>query len=281
MSTAAATAIAIATATDEILQTELPARPAVLAQLGTEMQQEDPDFARVGELIGADVGLASAVVKVANSPYVGLGRRIASVQQAVVYLGLSEVFGVVTGLLLRRSFKGGGAQMEQLWELAAQRAGYMSWLARQVRATHADRAYTCGLFEDCGMALLLLRAPGYGESLTQLLALNDPREMERHVYGLDHVMLSQALVRAWGLPDVIAAAVKCHHDLGELESLPIAPEARTLVALSAFGNEAVRRRNRAASGWAMHAAQVARALGRSEDDLEAQFEEMLSLPAAA
>jgi HD-like signal output (HDOD) protein len=271
----------MSTTTDEILQTELPATPAVLSRLGVEMQQEDPDFARVSELIGADVGLASAVVKIANSPYVGLGRRIASVQQAVMYLGLSEVFGVVTGLLLRRSFKGGGAQMEQLWDAAARRAGFMSWLARQLRATNADRAYTCGLFEDCGMAVLLMRAPGYAQALPQLLAMPNPRETERQVHGLDHVVLSQALIRAWGLPDVIALAVKCHHDVADLESLSIAPEARTLVAVSAFGNEALRRQDGVETQWPAHADQVARVLGRSPEDLEAQFDELLSLPVAA
>jgi len=267
--------------TDEILQTELPPRPAVLAHLGAEMQQEDPDFARVSELIGADVGLAAAVVKIANSPYVGLGRRIASVQQAVMYLGLSEVFGVVTGLLLRRSFKGGGAQMEQLWDIAARRAGYMSWLARQLRAAHSDRAYTCGLFEDCGMAVLLMRTSGYAATLNQLLAMPDPVEMERQAHGLDHVVVSQALIRAWGLPDVISGAVKCHHELNNLECLAIAPEARTLVALSAFANEALRRQANAQSDWPLHADQVSRVLGRTAEDIESQFEELMALPAAA
>ncbi len=270
-----------AIATDEILQTELPAKPAVLAQLGAEMQQEDPDFVRVSELIGADVGLASAVVRIANSPYVGLGRRIASVQQAVIYLGLSEVFGVVTGLLLRRSFKGGGAQMDLLWDIAAQRAGYMSWMARRTRAVNGDRAYTCGLFEDCGMAVLLMRAPGYAAALPQLLALSDPLETEREAHGLDHVVLSQALIRTWGLPEVIAEAVRCHHALRDLESLPIQPEARSLVALSAFAHEAERRKDASQGTWHEHAEQVARVLGCHADDLEESFDEMLSLPAAA
>ncbi|MCC7548067.1 MAG: HDOD domain-containing protein [Burkholderiales bacterium] len=270
----------MATTTDEILQTELPARPAVLTRLGVEMQQEDPNFARVSELIGADVGLASAVVRIANSPYIGLGRRVSSVQQAVVYLGLSEVFGVVTGLLLRRSFKGGGAQMEQLWDLAAQRAGYMTWLARQLRAAHPDRAYTCGLFEDCGMAVLLLRSTAYAQSLPRLLGLADPRQTERQMHGLDHVMLSQALIRAWGLPDVIAVTVRSHHDLGGLESLRIDPEARTLVALSAFGNEAIRRQEGSHCDWPAHADQVARVLGLTVNDLEARLDEVPALAAA-
>ena len=39
-------------------------------------------------------------------------------------------------------------------------------------------------------------------------------------------------MQAWGLPDVIVAAVGCIADVGKLESLPIPNEAR-MVALSA------------------------------------------------
>ncbi|MCW5619725.1 MAG: HDOD domain-containing protein [Burkholderiales bacterium] len=268
--------------TDEILQTELPAKPLMLSRLSVEMQKDDPDFMRVSELISADVGLASAVVKIANSPYVGLGRRIASVQQAVSYLGLAEVFGVVTGLLLRRSFKGGGAQMERLWDLAARRAGSMAWLARQLRSINSDRAYTCGLFEDCGMAVLLMRASGYAQTLAQIEHMSNPCDTEREKHGLDHVVVGQGLMQAWGLPDVIVAAVGCHHDIGKLESLPISAEARMLVALSAFANEALRHQEASGqSHWPAHVSVVARVLETSEQHIESWLEELPALAAAA
>ena len=38
---------------------------------------------------GENVNPGGAVVKIANSPYVGLGRKIGSVQQAVLYLGMA------------------------------------------------------------------------------------------------------------------------------------------------------------------------------------------------
>ncbi|HZR01564.1 MAG TPA: HDOD domain-containing protein [Burkholderiales bacterium] len=269
-------------ATDDILDTELPAKPAVLSQLGAEMQKEDPDFARVSDLVNADVGLASAVVKIANSPYIGLGRRIASVHQAVLYLGLGEVFSVVTGLLLRRSFKTNSAEMDRLWDTSSRRAALMSWFAREFRAVSSERAYTCGLFEDCGMGVMLLRAPGYAATMTQLETAANPRELERQQHGLDHVVLSQALVRAWGLPDSIALAVRCHHDVAQLESLAVAPESRTLIALSAIANEAIHRSaHRGPSVWQGCAEQVGRVLGKSIEDIETRMNDAIRLPEAA
>ena len=44
----------------------------------------------------------------------------------------------------------------------------MSWLNKGLNVVKSDRAYTCGLFEDCGMAVLLLRAPGYAKTFAQI-----------------------------------------------------------------------------------------------------------------
>jgi HD-like signal output (HDOD) protein len=269
-------------AANEILETELPALPAALASLGAEMQKEDPDFQRVSVLVNADVGLASAVVKIANSPFVGLGRKIGSVQQAILYLGLAEVFSVVTGLLLRRTFKGNGPAMERLWDTAARRAGWMSWLSRGMHAVRSDRAYTAGLFEDCGMAVLLLRAPGYAQTLSQLQGAANAREIERQQHGLDHVVLSQALVRAWGLPDSIALAVRHHHDVAMLPELELPAETQVLIALSACANEAIARsENRVLEDWPATRDICSRILAVNARQLDDKLDELLSVRAAA
>jgi HD-like signal output (HDOD) protein len=269
-------------AANQMLETGLPAMPAALVSLGAEMQKEDPNFTRVSTLVNADVGLAAAVVKIANSPHVALGRKIGSVQQAIVYLGLPEVYSVVTGLLLRRTFKRGGPAMERLWDTAARRASWMRWLTRGMNAVRGDRAYTCGLFEDCGMAVLLLRAPGYAQTLAQLEGAGNARELERQQHGLDHVVLSQALVRAWGMPDTIALAVRHHHDILTLHELELPAEARMLVALSAAANEAIARlQGRPRQDWSATREACARILAVPARHLDDKLDELLAVRAAA
>ena len=230
-----------ASAAEQLLMVELPPRPGVLAELGVEMQNAEPDFDRVSELVTADVGLGAAVIKTANSPYIGLGRRVTSVQQAIYYLGLAEVFVIVTGLLLRRAFPSADPHMEQVWEASAKRAALMGRLGHAQRGLPRDRVHTCGLFENCGVAVLLLHAPGYSRNFAQIDAAPNPHELERTQYGLDHTVIGGALVRTWGLSEEVALAVRHHHDLLELEALELPIESRTLIALSTAVAEALAR----------------------------------------
>lgn len=261
-----------ASAAEQLLSVELPPRPGVLAELGVEMQKAEPDFDRVSELMSADIGLGAAVIKTANSPYIGLGRRVTSVQQAIYYLGLAEVFVIVTGLLLRRAFPSTDPSMEQVWEVSAKRAALMGKLARDLRGLPRDRVHTCGLFENCGMAVLVIYAPGYSRSFAQIDAAPNPQELERTQYGLDHTVIGEALVRTWGLSEEVALAVRYHHDLLELDALTLPMESRMLIALSAVVTEALARSaGRHREEWAAESTVAAAALGWTVQDLEARI----------
>ena len=95
----------------------IPPCPAILTKLLRETRADQPDFRRVGQLVGGDVALASAVLKVTNSSFYGLRTKAASVQQALALLGLTTVTHLVTGLLLRQAFSGAaGPGMERYWK---------------------------------------------------------------------------------------------------------------------------------------------------------------------
>ncbi|MEO8630381.1 MAG: HDOD domain-containing protein, partial [Betaproteobacteria bacterium] len=240
-------------------------------------------LARVSTLVSADVGLAASVIKTVNSPYFGLGRQVASVQQAVTFLGLAEVFGIVTGALLRRAFASGDAAMEQIWDNSATRGVMMRQLASGLRVIAPDRAYTCGLFENSGMALLLIHAPGYANTLKHGGEGAGLQERERVRYGIDHAALGQALVRTWGLPDNIALAVRHHHELQNIEELETPWQTRQLIALSIVANEAVARTQGLRSdNWEGDLLVVGRVLNLAAVDLEQQVQKLVvSQPVAA
>jgi len=230
------------TTAEQLLQAELPPRPAVLTALTEQMHSEEPDLNRVSALVSGDVGLASAVIKTVNSPYFGLSRQVASVQHAITFLGLAEVFGIVTGALLRRSFVSDDPLMDRLWEESAARGGIMRQIAAELHVLAPDRAYTCGLFENFGMALMLVHAPGYAHTVSQPGDDAALMERERVRYGVDHPTLGQALMRTWGLPEELALAVRHHHGLSDVQSVDAMPlVTRQLVALSAMANAVLTR----------------------------------------
>lgn len=79
---------------DPALQSKLriPPRPEVVSILQEEMRKEFADLARIGRAIGADVGLAGAMLRTVNSPAFGLSRKVSAVGQAILWHHDIEVF---------------------------------------------------------------------------------------------------------------------------------------------------------------------------------------------
>ncbi|HUX26306.1 MAG TPA: HDOD domain-containing protein [Burkholderiales bacterium] len=213
----------------------LPARPGVLAELSTELEAEEPDFGKVSALVNSDLGLAAEVVRTANSPYFGVSGRIASVRQAINFLGLSQVFNLVTEVMLRRVFPANDPLMDALWDTSTKRAGLMARLARNT-SVPVERAYTAGLFADCGVAVLAELVPNYRLTWQRTRWLPDAPWIERLEHLIDHPAVSASLVEQWGLPEEIAQAVRLHHDIGGLDAPPVPARTRSLVALSVLAN---------------------------------------------
>ena len=261
----------------EDIEFELPARPGVLAALSAELEAEDPDFRKVSALVNTDLGLAAAVVKTANSPYFGVSGRIGSIQHAINFLGLSQVLSLVTGVMLRGAFPDNDPLMDELWDISTQRAALMARLARNTRVP-VDRAYTAGLFQDCGVAMLAARVSDYRQTWQRTRWMPDAPAIERREHVTDHPTLSALLVQHWGLPEEIAQAVRFHHEIDRLQSLDVYARTRSLVALSVLANFVlVQARSEDASPWEAALDQASTLLGVAPVIVRAWAEQASSL----
>lgn len=201
---------------DLVRNLAIPPRPEIMNVLFEEMSRDEPDLGRIGAKIAADVGLAAAMLKVANSAMFGGRGRARSVPQAVSFLGLRNVSGIATGLVIRHTLGSGGKNpmLERFWDTAEKVALICAFLARELHGIPVDEAYTLGLFHDCGIALLMERFPGYRETLAH--ANNAPDRcffsVEDAEVGTNHGAVGYFLARSWSLHDDLCNAIRWHHD---------------------------------------------------------------------
>ena len=215
---------------------EIPPCPAILTKLLREVRADEPDFRKVGQLIGADVGLAAAIINVANSPYYGQSRKVTTIQQALSMLGLNVVTQRVTGLLLRQAFaSGAGLGMERYWKSTMVCALIAATVSREMRLGHDEVCHTYALFRDCGMAVMLQKFPIYADIFDgSALAHGDPiQEVEGERYAINHAEVGARLGHGWHLSEPMVEAIRHHHDIFDAvdfcERVP--EEARALIAI--------------------------------------------------
>lgn len=222
----------------EIRNIGIPPRPALLDEIDREMRKEAPDFTHLARVIGTDVGLSASLVKVANSPYYGFARKVRSVQETLLVLGLRVVTRTVAGLALQQVFPH-VPSLERFWDSAARTARVSGWLAQRLKGRIAPRpedAYTLGLFRDCGIALLMIPFAEYAQILQQANGETERSftDVEDAALSINHAIVGAELAEDWLLPEEIFEAIRHHHDRAAIEGASAAPlpeATRQLMAL--------------------------------------------------
>ena len=200
----------------EVLRTiDIPSCPAVLVQLRRLLGQDSANLLEIAQVASQDVGLSAALLKVVNSPLFGLSRKLDSLAQAVSLLGLSTVSSISAAVLLKHRLGGdGGHDLERFWDTCGRVAVICGKLAREIGGVPRDAAYTFGLFQNAGTAVLMKRFPEYGQTLS--LAADEPvrpiTEIEDRLHRTNHAVIGYLLTRSWGLSEQISSAVLVHHD---------------------------------------------------------------------
>lgn len=194
----------------------IPPCPAILARISEEMNQEEPDFRHLSTIIASDVALAAGLVRLANSPYFGARRRVSTVAEALMVLGLDTASQAVACIALNDAFPHMKA-MERFWDASARIATLSGWLAKEHHweGVRPQEAYTYGLFRDCGIAVLLQHFPGYQEVLRHANTEcgRSFTDVENDVLPTNHVIVGAMMTQSWWLPENICLAVRHHHDL--------------------------------------------------------------------
>ncbi len=221
----------------ELREIGIPPRPTILAQIENETRKDEPDFIHLARLLSSDVGLAAGMIKIANSPFFNFQKKVPTVQEALLVLGLRLVIKTVAGLALRQVFQH-VPNMERFWDASAQTAEVAGLLARQLHPAHGVRpedAFTFALFRDCGIPVLMIPFPEYRNALAQ--ANNEAvlpfTAVEEAAMGVNHAEVGAQLAEDWLLPSEICQAIKHHHqrELFDPET-PIGIRPRRLVALA-------------------------------------------------
>lgn len=261
---------------------DIPACPEILIELDRELRRDDCDQREIARLISRDVALSGHVMQVVNSPMFSNGREITSIMQALTILGTKQVFDLVVAGLLRSAMSDnseGSLSLDRFWDNSARTARLAAEVAKRLRRVAPDKAYTFGLFHDCGMPLLMKRFPNYKDVLIEANSDQERSftEIEEKHLGTHHAVVGYFLARRWKLPEFLAKGILHHHDyLLLLDDEALSIESRLVIAVSALAEHIARLHtgDYADAEWVKAASPVCTYLKLTEDALENLVEDL-------
>lgn len=198
----------------------LPAMPAIAQKLLSLALDTDEGEAKLLKLIEQDPLIAAKIIGLANSPMFGSSRKVNSVSDASMLLGLTRVKSVAIGIATMSAvtkFPGGLLKANDLWLHSMSIALVMRTIAKAMPARTRpldDQIFLAGLLHDIGyMALSFLDTPASDALHAQLQAQPErpAQEIEQELLGMTHGEIGAQLGRHWDLPDEIIAVMRYHH----------------------------------------------------------------------
>jgi len=204
---------------------EISTLPEVTAKIITLVEDSTSTARDMHEVIKTDPALSARVLKVVNSAFYGLPGQIASVDRAIVLLGLSAVKNIAIAASISRMFKaqqmGGGFTAKDLWRHSVAVGVGGRLIAREVGHPGApDEIFLSGLLHDIGV---MVEWQAYPEKVVEVVercvtGCGSFIELENQVIGADHQAFGNGLTAKWKFPRNLRAVVGLHHNPEKLSS---------------------------------------------------------------
>lgn len=187
----------------------LPAMPRAVTDLLGEMNKEDPSPKRVGELIGSDPALTTRVLRLSNSAFFRVSRKIGNADEAVALLGMTHVRSLVMAAALGSGFKNvPGIDLRQFWRYSLRVADISRSLASLLHQNPGN-AFTAGLIHGIGILVMHIAMPNEMRMLdmnSSPLSL-DRAAAEKSTFNYTYADVGAGMAEKWQFPQEMVNAL--------------------------------------------------------------------------
>lgn len=196
---------------------DLPTLPSVAQEAHRIIADPNSNMSDLVRIIETDLALTSRILRISNSAYYGVPRKIDNLKMALVILGMKEINNLVITISVMRLFPTDSEyttfDIPRFWKHSAICAELTVGLYEGLRMHPPSSAYITGLLHDIGKLIL---AQYFFDYFLECLRMAVDEELslaesEIEILGIDHGHIGSWLTKRWNIPDEINEAIAKHH----------------------------------------------------------------------
>lgn len=196
---------------------QFPTLPHVVMKVSQLINDPKSSSRDIADILKKDQVLTSKVLKLINSSYYSIPGGVTDVQRALAFLGFNTIAQLVLSVsvftLFNAESKADGFSMTTFWRHALGVAVCSEFLAKKIKYSKPNEAFTCGLLHDLGKLVLHAIDPNEFNKIiaeaqkrkTSYLHIENVFEIPSHSY------LGEVIATKWNLPESIGLSIRYHH----------------------------------------------------------------------
>lgn len=213
---------------------DIPAMPDIVMQLLGKLNNPRIKFREVEKLIALDPGLTSYILRITNSPLLGLRTEVLTLAKAIMVIGITNLKSLLIAYGIRHLYKSiKTPDLQQLlWHHAVSVGVLAKITSEEIFKVVHSQVYVLGLLHDIGkIILLILDAGKFRKSMNAVLNEGmDPPEAEHQFFGYSHIETGYFMLTKLGFSRNMKEIVMYHHNP------EYAPEDSTLIWIISLAN---------------------------------------------
>ncbi len=198
---------------------DLPTLSPVVERVLQLVNDDKISIKELADTIKNDVSLSFKILKVVNSAFYGFPRKISTLTQAMVILGLPAVKNLALSMSILEVFVRESAKTKDgkgfriFWERSLFSAVAARRLAILIKNPGDEEVFIGALLQDIGILLFIKHFPDdYAEVMEKARrSASDIMMLEEEHFGINHAVLGEFLANKWRLPRNLTVPILMHH----------------------------------------------------------------------
>lgn len=209
----------------DILTNEVASPPVVYHKLKDAIRDPESTFQDFADIIRADSGLSSRLLRIVNSSFYGLSTSVDSVTHALNILGVDQLGDLALATVVMSKFNGipkDLVNLDMFWKHNIACGLMVKEIAVLFGETNTEKFYLMGLLHDIGSLVMYKEASAISRT-----CLSRAEYEGRHLYqveqeelGFCHAELGGELLKRWRISDPLVESVQYHHNPLEAPKFP-------------------------------------------------------------
>jgi len=200
----------------------LPTLPQVATSILKEISNTENSVEKLADLLRKDLAITAKILKLANSAYYGVPRKISNIQEAVVLLGTETIATLVLTITVfdffPDEFSDPGFNKETFWKHSIATAVIAQSIGNLMKAkagVNSDDLFAAGLLHDIGK--IVMEQYLHQDMLKSIMMFKSSPDIttifgaEEQVLGYTHCDVASWLLSKWNFPDRLLDPIIHHH----------------------------------------------------------------------
>ncbi len=224
---------------------DIPTLSVVVQKVMELVNNPKTSAAQIADVLKKDQVLTAKVLRLVNSSFYNLSTEVTDVSRALAFLGFNSISMLVLGTSVFSAFqikKATYFNVLEFWRHSLSSAIAAELIAKKIKISKPEEAFSCGLLHDVGKIALFTIEPELLKKVVETakdksISFSDAESL---LEIPSHTVLGERLATKWQLPLLIQKTIRYHHrDIEPMES--IFPAHKPTIMIASLGNVMAKR----------------------------------------